>query len=103
MDCTATTANPASDLKRPATALIELDGVVHEDGKLLALFSNKKHHWQVLCKAADLQSFSRFQAKVADELGLWISHWSQDEPRARTRDEDWADAVRAVFSRRRRA
>ena len=94
---------PANDHARPATAMIELDGVVHEDGKLLAFFSNSKHSWQLSCKAADLQNFARFQAKVADNLGLWIDHMSQSVGRARDRAEDWADVVRAAFSQGRQS
>jgi archaellin len=46
-----------------------------------------------------LVTFARFQAAVADALGLWIEHSSQQSRRARDRAEEWQYEVSAAFER----
>ena len=79
--------------------MIELDGVMPNEDILLVNFSAGKHEWQIKCKAKQLQTFAAFQSHVADILGVWIDHDSQDSHRARTCSEDWRDAVRLAWEK----
>jgi len=85
--------------KRPATATVELHTVKKLDAGLQFFFGDLNKGWSIHLKAADLQTFKRFQARVADELGIWCDHHSQTFHRARSRAEEWNDAVKDAFVR----
>ncbi|WP_146562347.1 hypothetical protein [Posidoniimonas corsicana] len=55
------------------------------------------HSWQLEVKPAEIQTFNALQRALADRLGLWISHWSQDSRSGRGRREGWQSAVRAAY------
>lgn len=65
--------NTRSGNDRPATAAIELCSITHVDGQLFVTFSNGPDNWSLPVKAVDVQSFKKFQAKVADVLGSGLA------------------------------
>ena len=79
---------------------IELQGVVkdHSD-RLFAVFTAGASQRIVPVKPTDLQSFSAFQRRVADELSLWIRHRSEEERTARQQAREWADEVERAFAK----
>ena len=97
MNATTTNTDTANTSPPPASGFIQLDRVEQVDGQLLVSFSLDEHSWQLPCKASDLQTFTRFQAKVADSLGLWIDHHSQDDPRSHYKTQEWRSAVGWAF------
>ena len=48
------------------------------------------------CDARDVQTFAKFQAMVADKLGLWVHH-DQAEVGGRRGREAWNDEVGQAF------
>lgn len=80
-----------------ASAEVELRGVYHDQGRLVCCLHDGSSTRMLVCRAADLQTFSRLQRLAADQLGLWIDHRSQWAHRAATRRQDWLDAVADAF------
>jgi hypothetical protein len=80
-----------------ASCEIELRGVYHDQGRLVCCLHDGSTTRMLVCRAADLQTFARFQRLVADKLGIWIDHYSQQSHRASTRREGWNDAVAEAF------
>lgn len=80
------------------SARVELQRIAHGGDALVVTIGEGKSTWEVRCTATQLQKFDRFQAAVADQIGLWIEHNSQDARRARERAEDWQRAVGDAFS-----
>jgi hypothetical protein len=77
---------------------IELDRVRHiAPGKLIVHFSAGEDRWTIELRSRQLQTFVAFQTAVADALGLWVGHESQDARRARDRRESWDLAVALAF------
>lgn len=81
------------------TARVELKAIVHERSSksLIVYFTDGRRNWTVQIGAAQVQTFARFQATVADQIGLWVEHESQYSRHARVRSEDWQTAVAAAF------
>lgn len=52
--------------------------------------------YQIDVRAVALQSFRRFQAAVADRLGVWLADPTYGPPRLRR--EDWEDMVAEAFA-----
>ncbi len=94
---------PAKRPEPPRTPTIELKGIVRSTtgrrGDLFVVFTSGPFQWSVVCRAADLQTFSRFQAIVSEQHDLWISHASQEESRATLKREEWDYAVRCAYER----
>ena len=68
-------------------------------GDLFVVFTSGAFQWSVICQPSDLQSFLKFQAVVAANHELWVSHPSQEESRAARKREEWDDAVSAAYER----
>ena len=87
----------------PRAPTVELTGIVSDQLAnscwIYAFFTDGRFNWSVKCRAADLQSFAKFQAVAAEQRDIWIHHASQDELRAVRRKEEWAEAVRLAFAK----
>lgn len=95
----AATAATGSAAPSGGSAFVELGSIRRGDnGKLVVCLVADKRSWQVEVTGSQLQTFTRFQAAVADTLGLWVDHESQFSMRAETRRREWADDVAAAFA-----
>jgi len=88
-----------SNQKVSRAATVNLQGFIHEDGRLYAFFGDACHNWCLECCAKNLQSFKAFQAHVAQELGFWINHKSQFFISQHPRVAAWSNAVLCAFRR----
>lgn len=101
MHCIAKTPAQANEEPKSSSAIVELDGVIRQkDGKLRVYFSSSRNRsWQIDCTARQIQTFPKFQVRVADHCGVWIDHWSQESTRAEARRRDWQQALENAFGR----
>jgi len=77
---------------------IDLIAILREGPLFICRFCERGgQSWKVPVTAADLQSFSAFQRKVAAALGLWIRHNSEQERTARLQADDWKLAVECAW------
>ncbi len=86
-----------SAYERPRTAFVDLESVELWPTGLVVTLQSGEHLWQVECQAEDLSTFKAFQAKTANQLGLWIRHDSQELPYFRR--ANWQHAVGEAFRR----
>ena len=91
---------PSSYVHVAGAETSELVGVVKDFAdKLFAVFTAGSGQRIVPVKPGDLQSFTAFKRRVADEISLWIRHRSEDERTARQQSREWADEVERAFQR----
>jgi len=84
---------------QPATALVELTGIVSDKGKFYACMTDGRRHWIIKCEVKHFQDFDVFQEHVADSRGIWINHPSQHRVTARIRALAWNKAVQTALDR----
>ena len=92
-------AAPRDPKAPPRTALVEFTGIIPVDGLVAVEFTDGRFNWLFRCKAAELQTFKKFQLVALHNKGVWIDHESQHESRAARRQDEWDDAVRTAFSK----
>lgn len=98
MNCTSSTVDPATLAPTLGAAIVELVRVRRGPAGLLVLeLTDGSRVYAVDVRAADLSTFERLRSLVADRLGLWIDHWSQDQRHSKLRRDDWKEAVARAF------
>ena len=104
MDCTATlpqkskTFSPFTAKVAPAVQ-IELQGIIVEHGKLFIFLTDGQRNRICSPKAKVLLSFPRFRDFVLDEVGVLVTHRSQDAASSRRRRLGWEAVLEQAYDR----
>ncbi len=96
---TAQTANSFSLFTLPDPVEIVLQGIIIEHGRLYVFLTDGQRNRILTPKAKVLLSFPQFRDFVLDEVGVSISHWSQDAVSSRRRRLGWEAALQVAFDR----
>ena len=97
---TPTNTNHSDAAPMLGSASVELVAIVRDDdGGFVAVMRPRHGGDEIRCpiKPGDLATFTRFRTRVADKLGLWVDHNSQNHPRAHHRSRGWHEDVAYAF------
>ena len=84
---------------QPATALVELTGIVSEKGKFYAYITDGRRHWQIVCEETHLRSFFTFRSLVESQCDVVIDHASRLKELSWDSADVWDAAVQTAIER----